>query len=72
LEGGVRFRVASDKAPSSFDHGHDLLLPSGLPWQIILPQVACYKNLAATRDQLLKEHLVTSRTALVVPCHLRG
>ncbi|KAJ7792880.1 hypothetical protein B0H14DRAFT_3498681 [Mycena olivaceomarginata] len=43
-----------------FQHGHDLLLPSGLPWQVILPQVACRTTCAGIRDQLLEENLVTA------------
>ncbi|KAJ7327603.1 hypothetical protein DFH08DRAFT_710363 [Mycena albidolilacea] len=37
LEGSVRFRVTSWNAPSSFQHGYDLLSPSGIPWQVTLP-----------------------------------
>ncbi|KAJ6462442.1 hypothetical protein C8R45DRAFT_1026787, partial [Mycena sanguinolenta] len=41
LERSIRFRVTgTDRAPS-FALGHDLLLPSGIPWQIILFQIAC-------------------------------
>ncbi|KAJ7325756.1 hypothetical protein DFH08DRAFT_886154 [Mycena albidolilacea] len=64
LEGSIRFRVTSDNAPSSFNRGHDLLLPSGLPWQIILPQVACGKSYGRLRDQLLEENLVTAKQLL--------
>ncbi|KAJ7842953.1 hypothetical protein B0H14DRAFT_3690438 [Mycena olivaceomarginata] len=64
LEGSIRFRVTSDNAPSSFNRGHDLLLPSGLPWQIILPQVACGKSYSRLRDQLLEENLVTAKQLL--------
>ncbi|KAJ6566755.1 hypothetical protein B0H19DRAFT_713692, partial [Mycena capillaripes] len=38
MEGSVRLRVTPDKEPSSFSRGQDLLIPSGCPWQIILPQ----------------------------------
>ncbi|KAJ7821372.1 hypothetical protein B0H14DRAFT_3733908, partial [Mycena olivaceomarginata] len=60
LEGGVRFRVTSQNAPASFQHGHDLLLPSGLPWQVTLAQVVCRTNYAGFRAQLLEEDLVTA------------
>jgi hypothetical protein len=59
LEGSIRFRVTSDNAPSSFNRGHDLLLPSGLPWQIALPQLACGKGYDRICDHLLEEKLVT-------------
>jgi hypothetical protein len=58
MEGSVRFPVTPQNAPSSFQHGHDLLLPSGILWQIILPQVACRAAVSAIRDQLLEENLV--------------
>ncbi|KAJ7361233.1 hypothetical protein DFH08DRAFT_843518 [Mycena albidolilacea] len=59
LEGSIRFRVTSDNAPSSFNRGHDLLLPSRLPWQIALPQLACGKGYDRICDHLLEEKLVT-------------
>ncbi|KAJ7030280.1 hypothetical protein C8F04DRAFT_1236601 [Mycena alexandri] len=34
VAGSVRLRINSDDA-----HGSDLLLPNGLPWQIIIPQI---------------------------------
>ncbi|KAJ7041860.1 hypothetical protein C8F04DRAFT_1390762 [Mycena alexandri] len=63
LEGGVRFRILPDATPSSFSNGQDLLLPTGIPWQIILPQLArphyqCFTN------HLLHENLVTSTQIL--------
>ncbi|KAJ7155665.1 hypothetical protein C8R46DRAFT_432679 [Mycena filopes] len=39
LEGSVRFRCTATPLPSSFATGHDLLLPSGAPWQLLLPQL---------------------------------
>ncbi|KAJ6463681.1 hypothetical protein C8R47DRAFT_78336 [Mycena vitilis] len=58
LEGSIRFRLTSKNDPSSFSCGQDLTLPSGAPWQVILPQLinARYHRL---RDQLLHENLVT-------------
>ncbi|KAJ7734126.1 hypothetical protein B0H16DRAFT_1578363 [Mycena metata] len=66
LEGGIRFRRTRDHRPSSFPGGHDLLLPSGAPWELILPQVMrpSYRRLA---DQLLHENLAT--TAQLDLCH---
>ncbi|KAJ7032598.1 hypothetical protein C8F04DRAFT_655356 [Mycena alexandri] len=54
LEGSLRFRLATHSPPSS----KDLLLPTGMPWQVLLPQLArpFYKNLT---DQLLRDDLVT-------------
>ncbi|KAJ7890383.1 hypothetical protein B0H13DRAFT_2040375 [Mycena leptocephala] len=46
LEGSIRLRVTSDRAPS-------------IPWQIIMPQLACCKTYKAIRDRLLDESLVT-------------
>jgi hypothetical protein len=60
LEGSVRFRITSDNAPSSFDHGQDLLLASGMPWQVIFPRIASRNGYARIRDQLLVENLVSS------------
>ncbi|KAJ7877492.1 hypothetical protein B0H13DRAFT_1631669 [Mycena leptocephala] len=59
LEGSIRFRVAWSKMPSTFSHGQDLLLPSGSPWQILLPHIACHGQHIRLRDQLLHENLVT-------------
>ncbi|KAJ7607611.1 hypothetical protein DFH06DRAFT_1486465 [Mycena polygramma] len=59
LEGSIRLRVTPSGAPSSFFSGQDLCLPSGIPWRIILPQIALRKDLAHIRDQLLRENLVT-------------
>ncbi|KAF7334965.1 hypothetical protein MVEN_02246500 [Mycena venus] len=63
LEGSVRLCVTAQagNAPSFFAHGRDLLLPSGCPWQIILPQIACRRHYARIRDQLLEEDLVTDQ-----------
>ncbi|KAJ7629730.1 hypothetical protein DFH06DRAFT_1225277 [Mycena polygramma] len=58
LEGSVRLRVTPNNEPSAFQHGQDLLLPSGAPWQIALPQIACRKQHAVLSAQLLHENLV--------------
>ncbi|KAF8155318.1 hypothetical protein K438DRAFT_1777681 [Mycena galopus ATCC 62051] len=59
LEGSVRLRVTLDKNPASFTSGQDLLLPSGAPWQTILPQIACREHHTLICQQLLREKLVT-------------
>ncbi|KAJ7300709.1 hypothetical protein DFH08DRAFT_647579, partial [Mycena albidolilacea] len=56
LEGSVRLRLTSD--PSSFEAGEDFRLPTGAPWQTILPQIARRKHGTLAR-QLLAENLVT-------------
>ncbi|KAJ7240133.1 hypothetical protein B0H12DRAFT_1074841 [Mycena haematopus] len=65
LEGSIRFRITSDNSPSSFIHGHDLRMPSGRLWQIILFQVVCAVQYVRLRKHLLAENLVTEdQTAL--------
>ncbi|KAJ7137521.1 hypothetical protein C8R43DRAFT_607942 [Mycena crocata] len=60
LEGSLRFRVTSDSnAASSFSRGSDLVFPSGYPWKINLPQLACHKTYSLIRQQLLAERLVS-------------
>ncbi|KAJ7107931.1 hypothetical protein C8R44DRAFT_986986 [Mycena epipterygia] len=59
LKAGVRFRIIPDGSPASFSRGQDLLVPWGLPWEIILPQIACSLNYDKIRHRLLQEHLVT-------------
>jgi hypothetical protein len=61
LEGSIRFRVTSNNAPLSFQHGRDLRLPSGSPWQITLPRIACAKGYSRISEQLLDENLVTQK-----------
>ncbi|KAF7334988.1 hypothetical protein MVEN_02249000 [Mycena venus] len=67
LEGGVRFRVTSNNTPSSFHRGHDLPSPSGIPWEINLPQIAGRSSYSRIRDQLLKENIVTPEH--LAQCH---
>ncbi|KAJ7278239.1 hypothetical protein C8J57DRAFT_1126142 [Mycena rebaudengoi] len=59
LAGSVRLRATTSNAPSSFPQGHDLLLPSGMPWQISLPQIATRRTYTHLRDQLLLEGMAT-------------
>ncbi|KAJ7183974.1 hypothetical protein C8R46DRAFT_521477 [Mycena filopes] len=61
LEGSLRFRIAENKLPSSFEAGQDLLLPTGSPWQLILPQVLSARaRLRPLGEQLLRENLITT------------
>ncbi|KAJ7082663.1 hypothetical protein B0H15DRAFT_436371 [Mycena belliarum] len=59
LAGSVRFRVTHDSVPSSFARGHDLLAPSGAPWQLTLSQIACRPSFTPLASQLLRDCLVT-------------
>ncbi|KAJ7132508.1 hypothetical protein C8R44DRAFT_849945 [Mycena epipterygia] len=59
LEASLRFRVTLDNNPSSFARGRDLLTPWGLPWKIMLPQIACTARYAPIREQLLRDNLTT-------------
>ncbi|KAJ7718646.1 hypothetical protein B0H16DRAFT_1387704 [Mycena metata] len=59
LEGSIRFRLTPDDTPLSFNHGHDLRVPSGMPWQLILPQISTHMSQRGFCDQLLHEKLVT-------------
>lgn len=61
MAGSLRLRIDSDDSL-----GSDLLLPNGLPWQILLPQIAINKQYASVLQQLLNEKLVT--TAIVEQC----
>ncbi|KAJ7720051.1 hypothetical protein B0H16DRAFT_392803 [Mycena metata] len=58
LEGGLRFRCTPDDQPTSFSRGRDLLWPTGIPWQVIVPQLGrpMYQEFA---DQLLRENLAS-------------
>ncbi|KAJ6538297.1 hypothetical protein B0H10DRAFT_2245818 [Mycena sp. CBHHK59/15] len=53
MAGGIRLRIDSDSA-----RGRDLLLPSGVPWQIGLPQLVRYAHCAGALATVLKEALV--------------
>ncbi|KAJ7183942.1 hypothetical protein C8R46DRAFT_1068201 [Mycena filopes] len=66
LEGGLRFRLSENELPGSFQSGQDLLLPTGSPWQLILPQVFQPK-LRKFGDQLLRENLISA--AQMAHCH---
>ncbi|KAJ7148378.1 hypothetical protein C8R46DRAFT_1065351 [Mycena filopes] len=66
LEGTLRFRLSADERPSSFDTGKDLLLPTGLPWKQLLPQLLHVK-LRKVGAQLLRENIVTETE--ISRCH---
>ncbi|KAJ6513694.1 hypothetical protein C8R47DRAFT_617433 [Mycena vitilis] len=59
LEGSIRLRVTPDGMPSSFPLGHDLASASGLPWQLLLLQLASQKLCIRICDQLILENLVS-------------
>ncbi|KAJ7620885.1 hypothetical protein DFH06DRAFT_1105789 [Mycena polygramma] len=58
LEGSLRFRLIKQSGSSTFDDGADLTLPSGMPWQAILPQLTG-TGYSKIQDQLLHEGLIT-------------
>ncbi|KAJ7730684.1 hypothetical protein DFH07DRAFT_969069 [Mycena maculata] len=63
LAASLFFRCTPTAHPSSFDDGHDLLLPDGLPWQW-LPAQAAVSASPALRDQLVHEgHLTPAALA---------
>ncbi|KAJ7183945.1 hypothetical protein C8R46DRAFT_985118 [Mycena filopes] len=66
LEGSPRFRLSDNTLPSSFEAGQDLLLPTGIPWQIILPQLLRprFQQVVA---QLQRENLITPTQ--IARCH---
>ncbi|KAJ7130706.1 hypothetical protein C8R46DRAFT_1329646 [Mycena filopes] len=61
LEGALRFRLTKNASPlpSSFETGQDLLLPTGLPWQLILPKLL-QRPFTTIVEQLLAEKLLTA------------
>ncbi|KAJ7082630.1 hypothetical protein B0H15DRAFT_952346 [Mycena belliarum] len=59
LGGSIRFRITPDRTPHSFRDGSDLLLPCGLPWRILLPQILCRQGYARFGPQLVQDGLVT-------------
>ncbi|KAJ7648711.1 hypothetical protein DFH06DRAFT_1209405 [Mycena polygramma] len=66
VERSLRFRLTQDNAPSSFDSGADLTLPSGAPWQVILPQLLTGTAYTRVCEQLLHEGLATKD--LLIQC----
>ncbi|KAJ7468243.1 hypothetical protein B0H11DRAFT_2045993, partial [Mycena galericulata] len=59
LAGGLRFRISPNDISSSFSRGHDLLLPSGSPWELLLPRMVAHKTYATILKYLLSIGLVT-------------
>ncbi|KAJ7082623.1 hypothetical protein B0H15DRAFT_803084 [Mycena belliarum] len=64
LEGSLRFRVTQSHYVWTFDVGQDLRTPGGLPWQIMLVQIACRDNYDSVRAQLVREGLVPAEDML--------
>ncbi|KAJ7445979.1 hypothetical protein B0H11DRAFT_394721 [Mycena galericulata] len=54
LAASLRFRCTPTPSPSSFPDGHDLLLPTSLPWQTVLAQAVVSRS-TVLRNQLLRE-----------------
>ncbi|KAJ7130712.1 hypothetical protein C8R46DRAFT_1236152 [Mycena filopes] len=61
LEAALRFRLTKNASPlpSSFETGQDLLLPTGVPWQLILPKLL-QRPFPMIVEQLLAEELITT------------
>ncbi|KAJ7606024.1 hypothetical protein FB45DRAFT_951655 [Roridomyces roridus] len=57
IASSVRFRCTPSPSPSSFAEGHDLLLPNGLPWQILVGQAAI--SYPGLRAALIHEGFLT-------------
>ncbi|KAJ6514282.1 hypothetical protein C8R47DRAFT_1090845 [Mycena vitilis] len=57
LSGSLRLRIYSNSTV-----GDDLLLPNGLPWQILLPQITLHKQYSSLLQQLLEDKLVAPET----------
>ncbi|KAJ7732360.1 hypothetical protein DFH07DRAFT_144192, partial [Mycena maculata] len=57
LGGSLRLRVSSDDAL-----GSDLMLPNGLPWEIVLPRIVRYKHCVGALQRLLEDGLLTTTT----------
>lgn len=53
----IRFRRISQRSVGAFARGQDLLLPNGLPWQIMASQVAVYDMYEGFRKKLIEENL---------------
>ncbi|OBZ75001.1 hypothetical protein A0H81_05069 [Grifola frondosa] len=60
IAGAIRFRITQDGSPTSFASGTDLLLPSGLPWEvpIVVLGSASIASYAKLRQMLLRDGLV--------------
>ncbi|KAJ7278368.1 hypothetical protein C8J57DRAFT_1306752 [Mycena rebaudengoi] len=67
LAGGVRLRITPQASPSSFALGNDLLMPSGIPWEVPMYRIASRKLLLKLREQLLHDRLVTEEQLAQLP-----
>lgn len=63
LRGELRFRVSPDGNPAK---GHDVLLPSGRPWSLVLLQIATVPKYSGLRNLLISNGLVSK--SLVTKC----
>ncbi|KAJ7629035.1 hypothetical protein FB45DRAFT_47476 [Roridomyces roridus] len=60
IASSLRFRCTPSSDPASFKDGHDLLLPTGLPWQIITAQIANPgPTYLSVRTELFRSGLLT-------------
>ncbi|KAJ6578860.1 hypothetical protein DFH09DRAFT_348953 [Mycena vulgaris] len=55
LAGGIRFRVATDADQRSFVEGHDLLINSGLPWNIPIWELCTLRQYGKLRKILISD-----------------
>jgi hypothetical protein len=51
----LRFRVTGSRDPSSFEAGHDLLLPSGVPWKRNVATLCGRDKVSAVQDVLVRD-----------------
>ncbi|KAK7044904.1 hypothetical protein R3P38DRAFT_2881558 [Favolaschia claudopus] len=60
LGGNLRLRITNSGDPASFAEGADFVTPTGMPWQISLPQLTIQQDhFPGVVDQLLGDGLVT-------------
>jgi hypothetical protein len=54
----LRFRVTGSRNPASFEAGHDLLLPSGVPWKRNVAALFGRDKVPAVQDVLVRDGLL--------------
>ncbi|KAF8871891.1 hypothetical protein BD779DRAFT_437066 [Infundibulicybe gibba] len=61
MASGLRFRVTPgiNALLANFDAGEDLLLPSGVPWQVAFPRIALSSFAKDLREHLLRSSAIT-------------
>lgn len=57
--GKVRIRVTEGTESEHFARGHDLLRPTGLPWEIPFPAIAHFPIYSPVLDLLVRDRFVT-------------